>query len=128
MARALRRRMTLPEVKLWLILRMRPEGIRFRRQHPIGPYSLDFYCPEAKLAVEIDGIVHDMGDQPARDMARDRWLAARGIETIRIAAKDVLAEPEIVAEGLVRIVLSRRKAPPPPLCGGPPPRSKLQGG
>lgn len=108
MARALRRRMTLPEVKLWLILRAQPEGIRFRRQHPIGLYALDFYCAEAKLAIEIDGIVHDMGNQPARDWVRDAWLAGQGIETIRIAANDVLVDAESVADGLVRMVLSRR--------------------
>jgi len=108
MARRLRRTMTLPEVKLWLILRKQPEGIRFRRQHPIGHYALDFYCPEAKLAIEIDGIVHDMGSQPARDVARDVWLAEQGIETIRIAAQDVLVDAEAVADGLVRLVLSRR--------------------
>ncbi len=108
MARNIRRRMTLPEVKLWLILRTRPEGVRFRRQHPIGPYVLDFYSAEAKLAIEIDGIVHDMGDRPARDMVRDAWLAGQGIETIRIAANDVLANAEAVADGLVRLVLCRR--------------------
>ena len=108
LARSLRRRMSLPEVKLWLILRTRPNGIRFRRQHPVGPYVLDFYCPEAKLAVEIDGIVHDMGDRPARDDVRCEWLAGQGIETIRIAAKDVLIDAESVADGLVRMVLSRR--------------------
>lgn len=108
MARRLRRVMSLPEAKLWLILRARPEGVRFRRQHPIGPYALDFYCSEAKLAIEIDGIAHDMGIRPVRDEVRDAWLAGQGIRTIRIAAKDVLADAEAVADGLVRLVLSQR--------------------
>lgn len=107
-ARALRSQMSLPEVKLWLVLRGKPEGIRFRRQHPIGPYVLDFYCAKAMLAIEIDGIVHDMGNRPDRDLARDTWLEGQGIETIRIAAKDVLSDAESVADILVRKVLSRR--------------------
>jgi len=53
--------MTLPEVVLWQHLRGRHfSGPRFRRQHPAGPYVLDFYCPAAKLAVEIDGYVHGL--------------------------------------------------------------------
>ena len=108
MARRLRREMSLPEVKLWLLLRKQREGIRFRRQHPIGHYALDFYCPETKLAIEIDGMVHDMGNQPIRDEVRDAWLAGQGIVTIRIAAKDVLADAEGVAYGLVSLVLSQR--------------------
>jgi very-short-patch-repair endonuclease len=53
--------MTLPEVLLWNGLRGgRLEGLRFRRQHPFGPYILDFYCEQAKLAVEVDGMAHRM--------------------------------------------------------------------
>ena len=51
-ARSLRRDMTLPEGLLWQVLRSRPEGFKFRRQHPIGRCIVDFYCPAAKLAVE----------------------------------------------------------------------------
>ena len=84
-ARRLRRVMTPPEVWLWSLLRQRPEGIRFRRQHPLGPYVLDFYCPEAKLAIEIDGIAHDMGDNPARDIARDAWLTDHDLRVARLS-------------------------------------------
>ncbi|WP_164118010.1 endonuclease domain-containing protein [Sphingorhabdus sp. Alg239-R122] len=101
-ARRLRREMTLPEVLLWQILRTKPMGIKFRRQHPVGPYILDFYCPSAKLAIEIDGIVHDMGRQPEYDASRDAFLTEQNIETIRIAAKDVLDNPEEVADRIVR--------------------------
>jgi very-short-patch-repair endonuclease len=51
----------------------------FRRQHPIGRYVLDFYCAEARLAVEIDGMSHDLGDRPRHDANRDAWLNARGL-------------------------------------------------
>ena len=54
-ARKLRRKMTLPEVILWHWLRQRPQGLKFRRQHPTGPYVLDFFCSDARLAIEVDG-------------------------------------------------------------------------
>lgn len=93
--------MSLPEVLLWRELRTQT-GIKFRRQHPIGDYVLDFYCAAAKLCVEIDGIAHDMGNRPERDQLRDAWLAAQNIKVIRIPARDVLRSPADVAEGLVR--------------------------
>ncbi len=107
-ARRLRREMTLPEVRLWVRLRQPAEGApRFRRQHPLGPYVLDFYCPAAKLCVEVDGWGHNMGEQPARDERRDVWLAARGIATLRVPAADVLVDPDGVADAIVRTVLER---------------------
>ena len=69
-ARRLRREMTPPEVRFWLRFRRRHDGFpAFRRQHPLGPFILDFYCAEARLAVEIDGLSHNMGD-PDRDARR----------------------------------------------------------
>jgi very-short-patch-repair endonuclease len=118
-ARAMRRTMTPPEVRLWAILRSAPNGIRFRRQHPIGPYVLDFYCPRAKLAIEIDGIAHDMGDTPRRDLARDRWLAEQGIATMRIAASDVFQRLETVVEN----ILERTAFPLHHPADGPPPHA-----
>ena len=64
------------------MLRLTQMGFRFRRQHPFGPYVLDFFCMEAKLAIELDGASHDWTAD--RDMARDAYLLANGIETIRI--------------------------------------------
>ena len=100
-ARRLRANMSLPEVLLWRFLRKQPLGVKFRRQHPVGEYVLDFYCPAAKLGIEIDGIAHDMGDRPERDVLRDHWLAERGIEIRRIPAKDVLRSVEEVAYSIV---------------------------
>ena len=65
-ARKLRRKMTLPEVILWHWLRQRPEGLKFRRQHPTGPYVLDFFCSDARLAIEVDGEAHSRGNRPDR--------------------------------------------------------------
>ena len=106
-ARKLRRQMTLPEVLLWQNLRRKPDGVKFRRQHPIGPYVLDFYCAAASLAVEVDGAAHNMGDNPERDRMRDDWLVERGIATLRIPATDILADAIAVAEGIIALCLER---------------------
>ena len=90
-ARKLRRDMSLPEVILWEHLRRGGlGGMRFRRQHPVGPYVLDFYCAASRLAIEVDGAAHDLPGQIHHDIRRDAWAASRGIRTLRIAASDVL--------------------------------------
>jgi len=100
-ARRLRRELSLPEKLLWV--RLRGSDVRFRRQHPIGPYVLDFYCPSAKLAIEVDGFAHDTGDRPQRDEARTAWLRSQGIQVLRVPAKDVLADPNAIADALLRL-------------------------
>jgi very-short-patch-repair endonuclease len=100
-ARALRRTMTQPEARMWQILRDRPGGFKFRRQHPAGPYVLDFYCPATKLVVEIDGEAHDMGSNPARDASRDEWLRARGYRVVRIPAREIGSNAEVVLQHLL---------------------------
>ena len=98
-ARALRRDMTLPEGLLWRELRQRPGGFKFRRQHPIGSYVLDFYCPASKLVVEVDGAAHSMGGGPERDARRDLWLGERDLRVVRFAAADVINDlPSVIAE------------------------------
>jgi len=100
-ARRLRRELSLPEMLLWV--RLRGAAIRFRRQHPIGPYVLDFYCPARRLAIEVDGAAHDFGDRPRRDNVRMGWLRQQGIQVLRIAAEDVLADPDGVADAVLRL-------------------------
>jgi very-short-patch-repair endonuclease len=107
--------MTLPEVLLWRELRARPNGIKFRRQHPAGPYVLDFYCEAGRLAIEVDGAVHGMGDLPERDEVRDEWLREAGIRTMRIPAAEVLADLNAVLIGIVEECTPA--ATPPPCCG-----------
>lgn len=107
-ARKLRQNMSLPEMLLWRILRERPGGWKFRKQHPIGRYVLDFFCAEARVAIEIDGITHEMGNQPARDDMRDLWLSTRRIEVIRIPARDVLAHPEQVGQAIMNMLECKR--------------------
>ena len=111
-ARRLRRKMELPEVLLWQRLqRDQLAGLRFRRQHPLGDYVLDFYCDSAKLAVEVDGYSHDVADRPARDARRDQWVAQRGVRTLRIPARDVLKAMDDV---LATILAAAGNPRPPP--------------
>ena len=67
-------------------MRRKTQRLRSRRQHPIGPYVLDFHCDAAKLCVEIDGQTHWLSDAQARDAERDAWLALRSVRTLRISA------------------------------------------
>ncbi len=118
-ARDLRRTMTLPEVLFWQQIRgRRLDGIRFRRQHPIGPYILDFFCEDARLAVEVDGESHSRAEAVKHDKRRTEWLNARGISVLRIPARDVLSELTALVDHIRRQV---RDQPPPPLRGPPPP-------
>ncbi len=93
-ARKLRGDMSPPEVLVWARLRRRKNGLAFRRQHPVGPYILDFYCARVRLAVEIDGEHHYYEDQQRKDAVRDAWLAAQGIKTLRIPGLEIVADPE----------------------------------
>ena len=91
-ARALRRRLTNAEEILWRELRGRKfNGIKFRRQMPIGPYVADFACISRKVVVECDGRPHDSDDQQAHDAARDLWLAKNGWRVLRIPNNLVLS-------------------------------------
>jgi very-short-patch-repair endonuclease len=122
-ARKLRREMTLPEIILWRWLRQRPEGLKFRRQHPTGRFVLDFFCSDARLAIEVDGEAHSRGDRPQRDLARDQWLRSAGIETLRIPTVDLLKDCDAT---LRHVLLSAKlRLPLHHPAGGPPPRDKL---
>ncbi|MNL40267.1 hypothetical protein D3C87_1626050 [compost metagenome] len=100
-ARQMRRALTPPEAQLWNQLKGRGlEGLKFRKQHPVGPYILDFYCAEAKLAVEVDGMIHGDPDQARHDARRTEWLAERGIAVLRVQASDVHAELEGVLNAI----------------------------
>ena len=111
--------MTLPEVLLWQQLRAATP--RFRRQHPVGLYALDFYCVAAKLVVEVDGAVHNMGDHPGLDERRDAWLSKQGLTVVRLPATEVLRDPTRVAESLILYARELVAAPPPSASPPPPP-------
>jgi len=116
-ARQLRRRMSLPEVVLWQALRKgRLAGLRFRRQHPFGPYILDFYCAATRLAVEVDGLVHDTQSASNHDARRDAWLAQQGVTVLRVRAGDVLQDERL--EELLRGIETAAAVAPPPAPSG----------
>ena len=100
-ARALRKEMSFPEVLLWVQLQKRPGGHKFRKQVPQKPYTLDFACLKARLCIEVDGEAHNCGDQPQKDIIRDRIMAERGFRTIRLPAYDVLNNMEGCLMGIV---------------------------
>nr|WP_307003116.1 DUF559 domain-containing protein [Sphingomonas sp. SORGH_AS_0879] len=122
-ARGLRRELTLPEVVLWRVLRERPDGLRFRRQHPAWAYVLDFYCPAARLAVEVDGEVHGRGNRPERDTRRDAFLGEHGVAVLHIPARDVLRDLDSVVRYIV--AQARDRLPLHRPADGPPPQAQL---
>ncbi|MFC5344275.1 endonuclease domain-containing protein [Brevundimonas staleyi] len=98
-ARAFRRNLTPPEARLWRCLKGdQLAGLGFRKQHPIGPYILDFYCAAAKLAVEVDGGTHSNDAQIAHDERRTAWLKGKGVRVIRVRAIAVRDELDGVLE------------------------------
>ena len=108
LARKLRKTMTLPEILLWQRLVKSPDGVSFRKQHSVDDYVLDFYCAKAKVAIEVDGFVHDMGHNPEHDEKRDAVIAEHGIAILRIPAKDVLRSPIDMAEAVVAACHDRK--------------------
>jgi very-short-patch-repair endonuclease len=118
-ARKERRSGNLPEVVMWRALQLRPGGFRFRRQHPFGPYILDFACLRPRVAIEIDGIVHEMGDRPERDARRDVWLGQQGFRVLRFPARDVLSDLDAAINAVVAACSDTEPHHHP--SGGPPP-------
>ena len=106
-AKALRRSMSPPEIALWLALRERPGGFKFRKQHPSGPFVADFYCHAARLVIEIDGTAHDFGDRPDRDLRRDAWFRARGLDVLRIPAVEIMRDIDAVVRGITALAAAR---------------------
>jgi very-short-patch-repair endonuclease len=108
-ARRLRKASTDAETKLWYRLRSRRlNGHKFVRQEPIGPYTVDFICREARLIVEVDGGQHA---ENARDAIRDKWLTDRNYRVLRFWNNDVLSN---IAGVLETIATAFEETPPHP--------------
>ena len=120
-ARKLRRQMSLPEVILWKALQSRPDGLKFRKQFPIGQMTADFACLSHRLIIEVDGEWHGHGDQPERDVVRDAIMNREGFTVMRITARDVLKN----LDGVVQSIVARcsELGPLHQPAAGPPPRS-----
>jgi very-short-patch-repair endonuclease len=101
-ARDLRQQETPPEQLLWLALRNgQIGGLKFRRQHPVGSYVVDFYCHSAKLVIEIDGMSHDDMAQP--DAARTHALECEGLRILRVTNEDVMRDLDAVTREITRL-------------------------
>ena len=102
-ARRLRRGQTYGEVLLWRLLRdRRLTGLKFRRQVPPGPYTVDFVCFERRLVLELDGGVHEAPFfDGEREAARDAWLSDRGFRVLRFRNSDVEHRPYAVIERIL---------------------------
>ena len=94
----LRNNPTPAEVELWKCIRKRRvNGLKFRRQFGVGPYVLDFYCPELRLAIELDGSVHDSPEAIAYDKERSDYLTENfGIHILRFRNRQVFEEMPLV--------------------------------
>jgi very-short-patch-repair endonuclease len=100
-ARRLRQDATRAERRIWSFLRQRPAGLKFRRQHPIGPYIADFACPAARLVVELDGASHLELGAVERDAKRTAFLEAEGWRVVRFWNPQSFEE----VEGIVGAVI-----------------------
>ena len=101
--RRLRKEMTPAEQRLWFKLNQKQLlGLKFRRQHGIGPYIVDFYCPEKKIVIEVDGDVHAFDVAIKRDQERQAYLENLGLRVIRYNNNDVLKGLDHVLEDLFR--------------------------
>jgi very-short-patch-repair endonuclease len=108
--------MTGPETRLWSRLRARQhQGLKFRRQHGIGPYIVDFYCPEQSLVIEVDGDSHADADQIVKDQLRDRYFQSLGLHVIRYINDDILMNLDGVLENLAERLSSGSTSPHPSL-------------
>jgi len=97
----LRRNLTPAEARLWTCLKeSQLEGKKFRRQHGIGPYIVDFYCPECRVIVELDGAVHEDVLRAERDAERRLYLENLGIKILRFENKLVFEDIELVLNAI----------------------------
>ncbi len=103
--------MTIAETALWALLRSRRlEGLKFRRQVPVGPYIADFACLECRLIVEADGEVHALRD-PERELRRSAWLDDARFRVVRFQNETVIDRPHEVIDTILRLTGQGRRDP-----------------
>ena len=103
-ARSLRRSSTEAESSLWQLLRNKSLGVHFRGQRSIGPYIVDFYCPQHGLVIEVDGSQHSLAEQRANDEERTAHLTGLGLQVFRFQNDEVLSHPEDVLDRIRRAI------------------------
>ena len=111
-ARETRKAPTPAEERLWQALRGNALGARFRRQHPVGRFILDFWCPAVRLAVEVDGDIHDL--QQEQDELRTRELAFHDYHVVRFRNEEVLEDLPSVLQRIRAEIEARPNVPPSP--------------
>lgn len=110
-ARSLRKRMTDAERRLWKALRGKQlEGLKFRRQQPIGAYIVDFVCFEKRIVVEADGSRHYEGEQMQKDFERDRRLREQGFQVLRFTNREIMSNTEGVILSILEHASARSSA------------------
>jgi len=101
--------MPLPEVILWRHLKNKQMGAKFRRQYAIGNYILDFYAPQIKLAIEVDGETHYQSpEDQEKDKKRDEFLQNKGIKVLRFLNQQVIKNLEGVLETIFKEIQKRK--------------------
>lgn len=116
-ARKLRKADTWAEQLLWRWLRDRRfSAYKFRRQVPMGLHILDFYCPEAKVNIELDGSQHGHPEHLQADAERDAWLAERGIKVMRFWNVRLRREKDVVRGAIWQALQERVPQPVPEYC------------
>ncbi|MBD0787974.1 endonuclease domain-containing protein [Vibrio sp. Y2-5] len=95
---SLRTSMTEPEKRLWFRIRNNHLGVKFRRQHGIGRYIVDFYCPKKKLIVEIDGDSHFTNSAKESDEIRDECMISLGLKVLRVTNSQVMSDLDSVVD------------------------------
>ena len=104
---ALRNNTTQPEQKLWAVLRGKQLGVKVRRQHGIGRYIVDLYCPEAKLVIEVDGDSHYTEIAQLQDSERDAYMQSLGLRVLRFTNQDINQNMPGVYETIKRVIDDR---------------------
>jgi len=107
--RLLRNNMTYCEKIVWIHLRKKQLGYRFLRQYSVDHFVIDFYCPVLKLAIELDGDVHELPEQIDYDKARQKYLEAFGIEFVRITNEEFLSNPNKAFSKIEKKIISIKK-------------------
>ena len=117
-AREMRHTPTDAERKLWRLLRGKRFGVRFRRQQPVGPYVVDFYCSPARLVIELDGSQHGLEVLRRLDERRTQWLEAQGYRVLRFWNDEVFHHQESVLDRIILALVERGARLDPALEGG----------
>ena len=128
LCRELRKEQTNAEGLLWAALRNRQlEGLKFRRQHPLGRYIADFYCAERRLVIELDGAVHDLTDQQEYDRIREDIIRAQNLTVLRFRNEAVETDLEGVLFGIYQAVVGELTSTPSPGLTSPPSPLSIHG-